>query len=66
VGDRTQRSGQHVTFNGTDAGLYRLEGGESQPTPEVEVDAPDGMLTVALELVDDTRIAIHRLVFEQA
>jgi hypothetical protein len=66
VGDRTERSAQHVTFNAVEAGLYRLRGGESKETPEVEVDAPDGMLTVALELADDTRIAIHRLVFDTA
>jgi hypothetical protein len=64
VGDRTERSAQHVSFNAVEAGTYRLQGGESQATPEVEVDAPDGVLTVALELVDDTRIAIHRLTFE--
>jgi hypothetical protein len=66
VGDRTERSAQRVAFNGVDGGLYKLKGGESASTPEVEVDAPDGLLTVALELVDDTRVAIHRLAFAGA
>jgi len=64
VGDRTELSDQHVTFNNMDAGTYRLGKGDSARTPEVHVDAPDGMLTVGLELLDDdTRVAIHRLVF---